>query len=102
MSDERLTAAIAKAKDQIKHQRADYERLLNQIETLEAAARGAGELDLGLLNATHAQINQAVALLRVTDRGAGTAGAAASGSKTPATPLAELRQVLVDLKSARS
>ena len=100
MSDERLAAEIDEAKEQIKQQPGDYGRLLGQIERLEAAARGKGEVDAELLNSTHALINQAPALLKATDRGAGLAGERAP--KAPPTPLAELRQVLVDLKSARS
>ena len=101
MNDERLGEALQRAVDQVEAKGAPYTGLLKQLQELDAS-RGGGEVPAEVLEEALEAIEEAPpVLLKPEERGSGLGTKDVEGAVGP-SPLAELQQVLIDLRTARS
>jgi hypothetical protein len=106
IGDDRLGKALREAMNQVGAKGTAHQRLLAQLKELDAARQAGGKVPPEVLERTEKAILQAPGLLRPTEKGSGLIKGGAeeekANRKRGPSPLAELRQVLVDLKTLRS
>jgi hypothetical protein len=101
VNDERLADALKSAMEQVEEKGAPYTGLLRQLQELDAS-RGKGELSAEVREKALEAIEEAPpVLLKPEERGSGLGTSDVEGAEGP-SPLAELQQVLIDLRTARS